>query len=110
MVFAQEALGVDFVDVLGAGGSGREPAVFGRDLEAADAGTVAGRLRELAGDGLARQLRGLHGVGGQLLELGLLGRRGGRVDARVVRCAQARGELGVVLTRVFAGDGRDLGG
>src|SRR6267378_2617253 len=40
---ALEALRIDLVDVLGARRPGREPTVRGRDLQAADAGVVAGR-------------------------------------------------------------------
>src|ERR1700674_5385376 len=41
-----EALRVDFVDLFGAGGPGREPAALGDHLDAADRGTVARRLVE----------------------------------------------------------------
>jgi len=41
VVGALEALGVDLVDVRGAGGARGEPAGFGRDLEAAEGGVVA---------------------------------------------------------------------
>ena len=43
VVLAPEALGVDLVDVLGAGRARREPAALGDDLEAADLGVVARR-------------------------------------------------------------------
>src|SRR6185312_13361761 len=48
-----EALGVDLVDRLGAGGAGGEPAAFADHLDAADGGTVAGRLVQHLHDLLA---------------------------------------------------------
>ena len=54
-----EALGVDLVDVLGAGWPGGEPAVVGDDLQAADRCTVARRARELGGDRFAGQVDAL---------------------------------------------------
>ena len=52
-----ETLGVDLVDVLGAGGPGREPAACGDDLQAADRRVVARGAGQLGGDRLAGQLR-----------------------------------------------------
>ena len=54
---AAKALGVDLVDVLGARGSGGEPAVVRAHLEAADGGFVARRVREHLLDALAGELR-----------------------------------------------------
>src|SRR5437868_1002663 len=53
MLFADEAFGVDLVDVLGAGGAGGEPAVLRHDLDAADGFVVAGGFREFGGHRIA---------------------------------------------------------
>ncbi len=103
MCLAVEALGVDFVDVFGAGGAGGEPAVFRRNLEAADRGVVAGRFREdrcdgFAGEGLRGDLRGR-----ELGELGFLLRGGLGVDALVDGIAVLGGEVVVELARIFSG-------
>src|SRR4029078_10421685 len=50
-----EALRVDLEDVLGTGRPRREPAVGRHDLDAAERGIVARRLREDRGDRLARE-------------------------------------------------------
>src|SRR5438034_409211 len=75
VVRATEAFGVDFVDVLGAGGTGGEPAVGGGDFQAADRGVVAWRLRELDGDALAGHFGSPDGVGREAAELLFLLRR-----------------------------------
>ena len=49
---ALEGLGIDLVDVLGAGGAGGEPRALGRHLEAADRGAVARGRGQLARDRL----------------------------------------------------------
>src|SRR5262245_52024548 len=51
-----EALGVELVDVLGAGRPGREPATGRHDLQPADRGVVARGAGELRADRVARQL------------------------------------------------------
>ena len=84
---ALERLGVDLVDVLGAGRAGREPGRLGGDLEPADLRAVAGRLGEPGGDLLAGQRGRGHVVGGERRELGLLGAVGRCVDPRVRRVA-----------------------
>jgi hypothetical protein len=53
-----EALRVDFVDLFGAGGPGREPAALGDHLDAADRGTIARRLVEDAFDLFAGEFAG----------------------------------------------------
>ena len=107
---ALERLGVDLVDVLGAGRAGGEPGGLGGDLEAADLGVVAGRLGELGGDRLAGQLGGGDVVGGERRQLGLLLAGGGRVDPGVRRVAVLGDQVGVVLARRPAGLGQDLRG
>jgi hypothetical protein len=57
MRFAGETFGVDFVDVLGARGPGREPSILGNYFEAAYRSLIAGSFRQLRGNGLARQVR-----------------------------------------------------
>ena len=58
-----EAFRVDLVDVLRAGWTGREPAVRGRDLEAADRGIVSRRSREPGDDRVAGEALFLHVLG-----------------------------------------------
>ena len=48
LVGASEALGVDLVDVFGAGGAGGEPAVGGGDFEAADGAWLPGASVRMA--------------------------------------------------------------
>lgn len=57
---ALEALHIDLVDGLGAGGARREPAVLGDNLETTDGGIVARRLGQLGDDGLTRQGGGFY--------------------------------------------------
>jgi hypothetical protein len=103
-----EALCIDFVDVLCAGGSGREPAVGSYDFQAPDWGVVARSASQLGSDGLSGQSRFLDGLRRQFLQPGfLLGRRWS-VDARVVGRAELRGQFAVVLSRILARTGGDL--
>ncbi len=71
---------------------------------------VARSAGQLGGDRLAGQVGCLDVGWIELLEAGLLlgGRRG--VDPRVVRRAELRGQLAVVLARVLARAGEDLRG
>ena len=110
MVGAAEGFGVDFVDVFGAGGAGGEPAIFCGDLEAADAGVVAGGFGEDGGDGFAGELFGGDLRGGEFGEFGFLVLGGCGVDALVGGAAVLCGEVGVELAGVFAGAGGHLGG
>src|SRR5450432_3126862 len=107
---ALEALGVDLVDVLRAGWPRGKPAIFCDDLEAANDGVVGRRARKLVQDRLSGKFLRAHRFGRQLLQQRLL--RGGRglVDARVIRRAELRTQLLVVLPRIFTGDGGDLCG
>ena len=63
-----EALGVDLVNVLGARRPGSEPAVRGRNLEAADGGVVAGGAGELGEDRFASEFGGRDRLRSELLE------------------------------------------
>ena len=58
VVLALKALGIDLVDILGAGRAGGEPAVRGHHLQPADGRAVARRRGEHARDRLAGQLGG----------------------------------------------------
>src|ERR1700733_8061261 len=60
---ALEALRIDLVDVFGAGGPGREPAVFGHDLQSANRSLIAWCLGQLGCNRLARQFRLFDRVG-----------------------------------------------
>ena len=55
MLCSLEALGVYFVNVLGAGRACREPAMLGHHLQPADGSPVARRLGKDSLDPLARQ-------------------------------------------------------
>ena len=63
MRFALEALGIDLIDVLGAGGPGRKPAVRGHNFQAADWRIIARSFGQLGGDWLARQIDSLTASG-----------------------------------------------
>ncbi len=93
MLLSLEALGVDLVDVLRAGGSGCKPAVLGDDLDTADGSVVAGRAGQNGRDRLARELRGLDLGGRQARQHGLLFGRGRRVYAPVGWGAEPRREF-----------------
>ena len=58
-----EALRIDLVDVLGARGPGREPAVVGHNLEAADRRAVTWGRSQFGCDRLASELRGRNRLG-----------------------------------------------
>ena len=53
MSFVLEALGINLVDVFGAGRTGRKPAAAGYDFEAPDGCVVAGSASQLRGNRLA---------------------------------------------------------
>src|SRR5262249_9041004 len=109
MGLAFETLGVEFVNVLGAGGPGRKPAIRRDDLEPADRGAVAWGVGEFGDDRFPRQLGCLYGVGVQLLERGLLGGRGWGVGPGVARATELDSQFCVVLAGVHAGACSDLG-
>ncbi len=70
---------------------------------------LPGARGQLCGDRFAGQLRFLDGFGRQLLQACFLLRRRRRIDARVVRRAEFRGQFAVMLARILAGPGGDLG-
>src|SRR6516162_6020627 len=105
-----EALRVDLVDVLRTRRARGEPAAAGYDLQAADRRVVARGASQLSRDRLAGKLRFADGLGRELFEPRLLLGCGRRIDARVVRRAQLRGQRTVVLARVLPGARRDLRG
>ena len=90
VTFILKALRINFVDVLGAGGPGCEPASISYDLQPADRGAVTWGGGQFGSDLLAGEdIRG-HCFGRQLLQPRLLLWRRRRIDARVV----SRTELG----------------
>ena len=56
MALALETLRVDFVNVLGAGGSRRKPTALRDNFQPADGSVVARGFGQLSGDWLARQV------------------------------------------------------
>src|SRR5699024_6011838 len=80
VLLALERLGVDLVDVLGAGGAGREPRRLGGHLQPAD-GASGGGLGDRRDDRLAGQLRRADLIGAERLELRLLLAVGRRIHA-----------------------------
>src|SRR3974390_819135 len=97
---ASETLGVDLVEILGAGRPGREPAVGRNHLEAADRRVIAWGAREPGEERFAPGLRLEYRWRRELLQQRLL--RGARrdVDAGVVGIAELGGQLAIVLARV----------
>ena len=55
VLVADEALGVDLVDVFGARWARSEPSVFGHDLQAANRLMIAGGMAQNLRDGFTRQ-------------------------------------------------------
>lgn len=86
-----KALGVDFVDRLGARRSRREPTAACDHLEAVNGSVVAGGMAQLRNDRLAGQTRFLDSLGRQAFQPRFLFGCRRRIDARVARCAEFRG-------------------
>jgi len=107
---AFEGLGVDLVDVFGAGGARGEPAVLRCHLQPADGGLVAGSFGEDGGDGFACQCLGGDLSGRELSQLALLFLGGCGVDALVDGFAVFGGEVAVLLAGSAADAGCHLGG
>ncbi len=103
MRVALEALHVDLVDRLSAGGARREPAVLGHHLETADGGIVARRLGQLGDDGLTRQGGGFYQCRIQLGEHRFLGAVGRGVDTAIAGAAELGFQCVVVGLRILAG-------
>src|SRR4051812_11747496 len=107
---AAKTLRVDLVDVLGARRARGEPAVVGRDLDAAERLSVAGR----GGNGRANRLAGqfFHSqlFARQRLQQILLRRCRRRVDALVERHAEFSGQVVEQLAWIAAGARGHIGG
>src|SRR5689334_19302962 len=102
-------LGVDLVDILGAGRSRGEPPAIGHHLQSTDRRAVPRRLRE---DRLylpARELLRLHLLGLEVREQLLLRRRRGRVDTLEQRLAERTRELAIRLAGITSRARRHLG-
>src|SRR5829696_10341702 len=97
---AEEALGVDLVDVLGPRRSRGEPRLVGDHLDAADGRAVAGRGGEHVDDRLAGQPISLHLLGGESLEQLLLAGPGRHVHSPVGGLAEPLGEPPIDLPGV----------
>ena len=97
-----ERLGVDLVDVLGAGRAGGEPAVLGDHLEAADRRAVAGRGVSVAVIGSPASSVAVTCSGESFASTAFCSRVAGRVDPGVRGLAEPRGQVGVVLARACA--------
>src|SRR5271156_2146384 len=99
MRFILEALRVNLVDIFRAGWTRGKPAAAGHDFQSTDLGVVAGSASQFGGDRLTSQARLLHRFWRKLLQACLLLRRGRRIDAGVVRCAELLGQFEEVLAR-----------
>src|SRR5260363_176967 len=104
-----EALGIELVDVLGAGRPRREPAIIGLDLDAAERLAVAGRFGVHDADRIAGELGQFQLLRRQRLQRGLLWRARRDVDPLIDRRTQLRRQLLVELARIAAAPGHDLG-
>src|SRR5262249_39071814 len=103
-----EALGVDLVHRLSAGGTSGEPAMLGDHLDTPNGRTVAGGGREDHLDLLTDQGRRLYLLRRQALEHRLLLRRDGRIEALVKWLAELPCQLTIMLTRLASRPGGDL--
>ena len=83
-----EALGIDLVDVLRAGGPGGEPAVLGDDFQAADGALLPGARVSLAMIGSPASVVSLTGSGDSFCKRAFCSGVAGGVDARVVGRAE----------------------
>ena len=108
MVRSTEALRIDLVDVLGPGGTRREPSALGHHLHPTDGSAVAGRGGEDGLDPLASQITGPDVLGRECLQQRLLFGSGGCLNAVVDRFAELACELAVDLARIAAHARRDL--
>ena len=104
MVCPLEAFGVDFVDFFCAGRTGREPAVFGDDFEAADGGVVAGGVGQFGGDRFASQFGCGDLFGDRSFKNRFLCAVGRCVAAFVDRAAESFLQSLINVRRVLAGD------
>ena len=104
-----ETLGVDLVDIFGAGRPGREPAIGRNDLQPADGRVVSRGSRQLGEDRLAGQLGLPDSLGGSSFSSSAFCSRSGRgVDPCVERRAERFCEFLVMLAGILARAGRDL--
>ena len=108
MRLAGVTLRVDLVDVLGAGRPGGKPAVGGHDFQAADRGVVAGARVSLAMMGSPASSLAVTASGESFCSRAFCVGRGRGIDARVVRRAEFRGELLIMVARILAGARGDL--
>ena len=109
MRFVLEALGVDLVDVFSAGWPGREPAVFGDDLQAADRRVVAGSSSSLARICSPASSVGFTVSRRQLFSRFFCSGVARRIDPRIITACRTCSSVRIVLAGILAGPGRDLG-
>src|ERR1700741_882909 len=93
MVPPAEALGVDLVDILGAGRTRGEPAGLALDLDAAERLIVARRLGPDRAHGIAVKLGHVELLGPERLQRVLLLRRRRDIDALVIGNAEFARQL-----------------
>src|SRR5574340_1432615 len=108
MIHPLKTFSVDFIDILGAGGSRREPSALGNHLEAADRRAVARRLGQDGLDRFAGQFGGPDLLRRELRQLPFLLRRRRGLDTIVDRIAEFTREITVKLARIAPPAGRDL--
>src|SRR5208283_491866 len=104
MINTLKAFRVDFVNLLGAGGTRGEPSIPGDLLQPPDGGAIAGRAGKGRNNFIAREIPGYDLISGELAEdLFLLGGRW-RIDAFVDRGAELARQVVVRDARIAAGD------
>src|SRR5437870_12804549 len=97
-----ETLCVDLVDVFCTGGPGRKPAAGGYHFQTAYRRVISRGAGQPGNDRFAGEARFPDGIWREPLQPGLLLRSGRRVNSRVVRPAELRRQLAIVLARILA--------
>src|SRR5215469_9996452 len=102
MTGISETLGVDLVDILGAGRTGGKPAHSRRNLESANGSVVARCGCQLGENAIASQLFLSHRFGGQLLQYRLLFRSCRHINPRIVGRAKFGCDFAIVFAWIFS--------
>src|SRR5688500_4109139 len=102
MACSTEALGINLVDVLGAGWAGREPSTFSHHLYATDRHIVTRRACQNGLNLLASKIRSVNLLRRQFCQNFLLRGCGWRIDTFEKRLAEFMLELMVYFARITA--------